>query len=66
MGYRVYYGTATRTYDQSPGSGINAGASTSYTVTGLSAGTTYYFAVTSVDSTGRESLHSNEATKQVR
>jgi len=30
-------------------------------VTGLEAGKTYYFAVTAVDSTGRESGYSNEA-----
>jgi hypothetical protein len=66
IGYRVYYGTAKGTYMQSPGTGINAGASTSYTVNGLIAGATYYFAVTSFDSAGRESPYSNEATKNIQ
>ena len=40
---------------QQRGAGIPAGSSTAYTVTGLKAGTTYYFAVTAVDSAGNES-----------
>jgi len=59
-GYRVYYGTTAGSYAQAMGSGAPA-TGTSYTVTGLESGKTYYFAVTAVDSTGRESGYSNEA-----
>ncbi|MBF0532546.1 MAG: fibronectin type III domain-containing protein [Candidatus Omnitrophica bacterium] len=39
--YKIYYGTAPGTY----GTPKNAGNVTSYTITGLSAGKTYYFAI---------------------
>lgn len=66
-GYRVYYGTASGKYSQVLGSGISVGAgSTGYTVSNLAAGSTYYFAVTSVDSTGKESAFSSEASKQIQ
>ena len=61
--YRVYYGTAPRTYLQAEGAGIRAGNSTAYSVTGLTKGVTYYFAVTAVDATGNESAYSNEGSK---
>ena len=64
--YRVYFGTESSVYDQSFGAGIDAGAATVYTVTGLARGQTYYFAVTAVDPTGRESSYSNEASKLVQ
>lgn len=60
-GYRVYYGTAPGTYNQAFGSGISAGSGTSYTVTGLTGGVTYYFAVTAIDGSG-ESAYSTEAS----
>jgi fibronectin type 3 domain-containing protein len=63
VGYRVYFGTASRSYAQSAGTGLNAGANTTYTVTNLGTGKTYYFAVTAVDSAGAESAYSAEATK---
>lgn len=63
IGYRVYSGTAQGTYDQAFGSGFNVGNTTSYTVAGLAAGQTYFFAVTAVDAAGRESPYSNEASK---
>ena len=62
--YRIYYGTASRTYQQAKGSGINVGKVLSYNVSGLKSGTLYYFAVTAVDANGNESPYSNEATKQ--
>lgn len=64
-GYRLYYGTASRTYQQAKGSGVSVGNVTSYTVTGLQSGKVYYFAVTAIDGKGNESAYSNEATKQM-
>ncbi len=55
-GYKVYYGTAPRTY----GTPITLGKVTTYTVTGLTPGTTYYFAVTAYNTAGLESGFSNE------
>jgi fibronectin type 3 domain-containing protein len=65
QGYRVYYGTGSRTYLQTKGSGANAGASTTFTVSNLTSGRTYYFAVTSFDSAGNESDYSSEATRLI-
>jgi membrane-bound inhibitor of C-type lysozyme len=56
-GYRVYYGTASKTYTASP---INVGKTTQYTVNNLTSGTTYYFAVTAYDTAGNESGFSSE------
>jgi fibronectin type 3 domain-containing protein len=65
-GYRVYYGTTSGKYQQALGAGAWAGNVTSFNVTGLlTGGTTYYFVVTSVDSQGKESAFSNEASKLV-
>ena len=55
-GYKVYYGTASRTY----GSCIDVGNVNISTVPGLTQGVTYYFAVTAYDSYGNESGYSNE------
>ncbi|THB80448.1 MAG: hypothetical protein D3926_07070 [Desulfobacteraceae bacterium] len=52
--YMVYYGTAIRDYGlPAPQSG------TSHTITGLTAGETYYLAVTAVDTSGNESGYSS-------
>jgi hypothetical protein len=60
-GFRVYYGTASRQYDQSV---LVSGPSLrSVVVEGLSPGTTWYFGVKSVSNTGLESEYSNEAVK---
>jgi hypothetical protein len=66
VGYRVYYGTTPGTYIQALGSGIGAGYSTTYSITGLTKGETYYFAVTAIDAVGNESGFSNEAYKLVQ
>lgn len=62
-GYWLYYGTASGTYTAR----IDVGSVTTYTVTGLTSGQTYYFAVTAYDRTdGRESGTSNEVSAMVR
>ena len=60
-GYKVYWGTAPRTY--SANASVSGAGTTSYT-TNLAAGT-WYFAVSAVDSTGAESARSNEVSKTV-
>lgn len=57
-GYKVYYGTSSRNYTQS----VNAGNTATYTVSGLSEGTTYYFVTTAYDVAGNESGYSNEVS----
>lgn len=64
-GYRVYFGTSSGNYDQSFGTGVATGKVTSYALNGLQHGKLYYFAVTTVDSAGRESSYSNEASKLI-
>lgn len=61
-GYRVYYGTASNTYSQSKGNGIYV-TQPAYTVNSLTSGNVYYFAVTTIDTSGRESAYSNEVSK---
>lgn len=60
-GYRVHYGTAPGSYQQT----VSTGSSTTHTLTGLNSGTRYYFAVTAVDTSGAESGHSNEVFKDI-
>jgi len=65
VGYRVYYGTASRTYIQARNNGIKLGLVTTYTVTGLQPGR-YYFAVTAFKPPSPEvdeSPYSNEVFK---
>ncbi len=57
-GYKVYYGTASRTY----GSAVKVGNVTTYTATGLTQGQVYYFAVTAYDSSNNESSFSSEVS----
>src|SRR5207247_1053443 len=59
-GYKVHFGTASGVY----GTPVDVGIKTTYTVTGLAAGT-YYFAVTAYNSSGVQSGFSNEATLAV-
>jgi hypothetical protein len=54
--YKIYYGTASQSYSGS----VSPGSSTKATLTGLFAGTTYYFVTTALDVQGHESLYSNE------
>jgi Fibronectin type III domain len=59
-GYKMYYGTASRTY-KGP---INVGYVTTYTVQRLSQGVTYYFAVTAYNQFG-ESGYSDEVSGMI-
>ena len=64
-GYRVYYGTTPGKYLQSKGQGVNVGNATTYTITGLSSGTRYYFVTTAYDASGNESPYSTEVFKDI-
>jgi hypothetical protein len=55
-GYKLYYGVASQTYT----SLVSVANVTNATVAGLVQGTTYYFAATTLDSQGIESLPSTE------
>jgi len=63
-GYRVYYGTASRTYLQLYGQGL-ASTATTFTVTDLAGTRRYFFAVTATNSLGKESGYSDEAIVDV-
>lgn len=60
-GYRIHYGTATGSYPHT----VDAGTSTTHTLNNLGAGSRYYFVVTAVDTSGQESGHSNEVSKDI-
>ncbi|WP_298236191.1 fibronectin type III domain-containing protein [uncultured Azohydromonas sp.] len=64
QGYRVYYGTSSRSYAQEKGQGLFV-TNTTVSVPNLDRGTTYYFAVTAVAAGGAESTYSSEATKAI-
>src|ERR1700761_1879277 len=56
-GYKIYQGTTSHNYTKSV---KVSKTSTSTTITGLTTGTTYYFAATSYDSAGNQSAYSDE------
>ena len=58
-GYRVFYGTSSRNYPNS----ISVGKVTSATISGLTIGTKYYFALKAVDTSGNLSGYSAEVIK---
>jgi len=58
-GYKLYVGSASRSYAQT----IDVGNTTTYALNNLSEGSTYYFAVTDYDGAGNESSYSNEVSK---
>lgn len=55
-GYVLYYGTTSGTYTNS----VAAGSGTNFVMSGLTAGTTYYFNAVSVDANGDESTYAGE------
>ncbi|HEV2395207.1 MAG TPA: Ig-like domain-containing protein [Verrucomicrobiae bacterium] len=57
-GYRVYQGVASQTYTNV----LSVGTATNATVSGLTGGVTYFFAVTAYDTDGLESPYSNQIT----
>jgi len=61
MGYRVYYGVASRTYTNL----VSAGNATNVTIFGLVDGATYYFAATAYNLLGLESDFSYEIVDAV-
>ena len=50
-GYKIYYGVAPGAYSMA----VDVGSNTSYEITNLAVGTTYYFTVTAYNTTGNES-----------
>ncbi len=60
-GYKIYYGNSSRVYNVSK----LVGKVTNCTVTGLTKGQTYYFAVTAVNISGSESEYSNEVSTTI-
>lgn len=60
-GYKVYVGTASGRY----GTPVDVGNVTSYAVNNLAVGNTYYFVVTSYNTSGGESLPSTEVSKSI-
>jgi fibronectin type 3 domain-containing protein len=62
MGYKLYYGTASGVYDYS----IDVSNVTTYTLTGLTKGRTYYFVATAYDLSHNESSYSNEVSGTAR
>ena len=60
--YKIYYGAASHTYTNVV---VLVGNTNNGTVTGLVAGTTYYFAATSYDGAGTESPFSDEVSYTV-
>ncbi len=60
-GYKLYYGTVSGSYAYC----VDAGNTTSYALSGLSTGATYYFQATAYTSAGSESAYSNELSYTV-
>jgi len=61
VGYNVYVGTASGVY----GPPINVGNVTSFVVSNLVLGNTYYFVVKDYNTSGIESAPTNEVSKSI-
>ncbi len=61
VGYRLYYGTVHGSYAYY----LDVGNTTSYDLSRLSTGATYYFALTGYDDAGDQSSYSNEVSYTV-
>ncbi len=62
-GYTIYYGTSSGNLNNSVS--VNSAAKTSYTVSGLAVGATYYFAISAVNSSGVASDLSSVASNAI-
>lgn len=60
-GYKLYYGTGARNYTSS----VNVGNVTTYQITNLDTGRTYYVAVKAYDNAGNESVYSDEVSAYI-
>jgi hypothetical protein len=63
-GYKIYVGTASGTYSF-PGSAFLVGQVTSYTITNLPKGQTYFLAISAYDRAGNESVLSAEVSSSL-
>lgn len=60
-GYKLYYGTASRTYNMV----VDVGKSESVSIAGLDANRPYFFAVSAYDTSRKESGYSDEITHTI-
>jgi len=63
-GYKVYVGTTSGTYNYA-GSPFSAGKVTTYTISNLPIGQTYFFAISAFDTAGNNSALSPELNKSI-
>jgi hypothetical protein len=61
VGYNVYQGTSTGIY----GTPVSLGKVTTYTISGLTQGKTYYFTVTALDDASNESGYSSQVSAAI-
>jgi fibronectin type 3 domain-containing protein len=65
-GYNVYYGTSSSNYTNVANVGLTGTPSApEHTINNLFEGNTYYFAVSAYDTSGNESVYSNEVSKTI-
>ncbi len=62
-GYTIYFGTSSSSLTSTIS--VNSAGTTSYTVSGLTVGTTYYFAISAVNTSGVDSGLSSVASKTI-